>query len=138
MAAQTTGKVQEPRGDLVGAVGLPGDRLQVLDLLFRDGLAGDDTIFGGNLDDTLAGGGGDDAMFGGDGADRFVFAGDGGTDEVTDFEDGRDLVRIKCDVFADLTITQGVHGTFIDWSGGTILLRNVGADDIDENDFLFA
>ncbi|NEU84614.1 cadherin-like domain-containing protein, partial [Nostoc sp. UIC 10630] len=86
------------------------------DVLYGDGLmdggAGNDTLNGGNGDDTLYGGGGSDRLYGGNGSDllygglnsdiltgnngndTFAFAAGEGTDTITDFSDGQDLIGL--------------------------------------------
>ena len=86
------------------------------DVLYGDGLmdggAGNDTLNGGNGDDTLYGGGGTDYLTGGtgndllyggtgsdfltgnNGNDIFAFAAGEGTDTITDFSDGEDLIGL--------------------------------------------
>ncbi|MBD2519856.1 cadherin-like domain-containing protein [Nostoc sp. FACHB-973] len=86
------------------------------DVLYGDGLmdggAGNDTLNGGNGDDTLYGGGGSDRLSGGNGNDllyggigsdiltgnngndTFAFAAGEGTDTITDFSDGNDLIGL--------------------------------------------
>ncbi|MEH1966862.1 cadherin-like domain-containing protein [Nostoc sp.] len=86
------------------------------DVLYGDGLmdggAGNDTLNGGNGDDTLYGGGGSDRLYGGNGKDllygdlgsdtltgnngndTFAFAAGEGTDTITDFSDGNDLIGL--------------------------------------------
>ncbi|QSJ14991.1 FG-GAP repeat protein [Nostoc sp. UHCC 0702] len=86
------------------------------DVLYGDGLmdggAGNDTLNGGNGDDTLYGGGGTDYLTGGNGNDLlyggigsdiltgnngndiFAFAAGSGTDTITDFSKGNDLIGL--------------------------------------------
>ncbi|MCF2146426.1 FG-GAP-like repeat-containing protein [Desmonostoc muscorum LEGE 12446] len=86
------------------------------DILYGDGLmdggAGNDTLNGGNGNDTLYGGGGtdnltggngndllyggvaSDTLTGGNGTDTFAFAAGEGTDTITDFSDGNDLIGL--------------------------------------------
>ncbi|MEH2128217.1 Ig-like domain-containing protein [Nostoc sp.] len=86
------------------------------DILYGDGLmdggAGNDTLNGGNGDDTLYGGGGSDRLYGGNGNDiifgglgsdiltggsgndTFAFAALEGTDTITDFTKGNDLIGL--------------------------------------------
>ncbi|MEG4294886.1 Ig-like domain-containing protein, partial [Microcoleus sp. D2B6] len=87
------------------------------DILYGDGLmdggADNDTLTGGNGDDTLKGGGGNDYLSGGNGKDLlygglgsdfltggngndiFAFAAGEGTDTITDFSDGNDLIGLS-------------------------------------------
>ena len=87
------------------------------DILYGDGLmdggAGNDTLTGGNGNDTLYGGGGTDYLSGGNGNDLlygglgsdfltgnngndiFAFAAGEGTDTITDFSDGNDLIGLS-------------------------------------------
>jgi len=87
------------------------------DILYGDGLmdggAGNDTLTGGNGNDTLKGGGGTDYLSGGNGNDLlygglgsdfltgnngndiFAFAAGSGTDTITDFSDGNDLIGLS-------------------------------------------
>ncbi|MCB1432957.1 MAG: hypothetical protein KDK75_10935, partial [Alphaproteobacteria bacterium] len=69
---------------------------------------GADTMNGSFGDDLLNAGNGNDVMTGGLGNDVFVFNGrNAGQDTITDFEDGRDVIRFKTalvDSFDDLAI----------------------------------
>ncbi|MEO0400777.1 MAG: calcium-binding protein, partial [Pseudomonadota bacterium] len=57
---------------------------------------GDDDMFGNAGDDQMTGGAGDDTMTGGGGADTFVIArNDTGSDVITDFSDGTDVLDIS-------------------------------------------
>ncbi len=56
------------------------------------GGAGADTLFGGDGADTLAGGSGDDVMSGGSGDDVFALNALGGSDSISDFTMGEDLL----------------------------------------------
>src|SRR5689334_3907612 len=58
------------------------------------GTAGDDVLRGKNGDDTLTGGLGNDLLVGGNGADHFVFAKDGSTDTIKDFQSGIDKIDL--------------------------------------------
>lgn len=58
------------------------------------GLGGNDTLIGGNGDDLLNGGLGNDTLTGGNGADRFVLAANEGSDTITDFKKGTDLIAL--------------------------------------------
>ncbi|MCP5091742.1 MAG: calcium-binding protein [Gammaproteobacteria bacterium] len=111
-----------------------------------DGGAGDDLLYGGDDNDTvtggkgadtLTGGGGDDTLTGGDDIDRFVFlSGDQGTDVITDFDNGSELIEIHGFSFGDLVIAQIGSYTEITW--GTSLVTLEGETGvIDAADFLF-
>ncbi|WP_108814362.1 calcium-binding protein [Loktanella sp. Alg231-35] len=95
-----------------------------------DGQAGNDTLIGGSGDDTLTGG---------SGADTFVFNLGDGQDQITDFEDGTDMMDFSTSglSFADLTITTTGTSTFIDYDNGQQieLLNTSGL--IDQDDFVF-
>jgi Ca2+-binding RTX toxin-like protein len=110
------------------------------DVLLGDG--GDNTLQGGAGNDTLTGGGGMDRLSGGLGADHFAFDGtlNEGTDRITDFEDGTDIIDISGAVFADLTIAvaTNVANTRVSLANGTvIILEGVDSSLIDASDFLF-
>ncbi|MEG4959487.1 MULTISPECIES: Ig-like domain-containing protein [unclassified Microcoleus] len=106
------------------------------DILYGDGLmdggAGNDTLTGGNGDDTLKGGGGTDYLSGGNGKDLlygglgsdfltggngndiFAFAAGEGTDTITDFSDGNDLIGLS----GGLTFGQ------LSFSGSNIIITS--------------
>ena len=105
---------------------------------------GDDTIFGDEGNDWISGDEGDDTLYGGAGADTFDFGFDHGNDTIEDFTRGEDLIDLRSlpDVsrFSDLTITADGDHAVIDLSdagGGTIVLKNVSASDLDASDFVF-
>ena len=91
------------------------------DLVF--GGAAEDTIYGGDGNDSLIGGDGNDillgstgndSLIGGSGNDVFVLAGDSGSDVITDFQIGQDLIGLGGGLrFSQLTISQGDNGTLI-------------------------
>ena len=57
---------------------------------------GNDTLVGGAGNDILVGGGGDDILTGSQGRDRFnLYYSGGGTDIITDFVIGEDLISIS-------------------------------------------
>ncbi|MBG1241160.1 beta strand repeat-containing protein [Nostoc sp. NZL] len=106
------------------------------DVLYGDGLmdggAGNDTLNGGNGDDTLYGGDGSDRLYGGtgndllygglsndtltgnNGNDTFAFAAGEGTDTITDFSDGNDLIGL----YGGLSLGQ------LSFSGNNILVTS--------------
>lgn len=115
-----------------------------------NGGAGGDMLDGGAGDDVIDGGAGSDTLTGGSGRDMFVFADEGGTDRVTDFRRGQDLLD-----FSDLSegdfsflgsnafsatgaaeirtgMNAGVFSAFVDANGDgaadlIVALPNVGA-----------
>ncbi|AFZ22821.1 putative calcium-binding protein [Cylindrospermum stagnale PCC 7417] len=106
------------------------------DVLYGDGLmdggAGNDTLNGGNGNDTLYGGAGSDTLYGGAGSDllyggigsdtltggngndTFAFAAGEGTDTITDFSDGQDLIGL----YSGLSFGQ------LSFSGSNILVTS--------------
>ncbi len=98
-----------------GADDLDLSEVAVLDVSFTDteggrdrltGSAGDDDLRGGAGADTLDGGAGGDSLTGGTGADIFIVEDGTGTDEIVDFERGRDRLDLggvsHVTVFGDL------------------------------------
>ncbi len=79
------------------------------------GLAGDDTINGGAGNDTIDGGLGQDILTGGAGQDTFVFGRQSGTDVITDFGNGKDVIDISA------YLTAGVKPQLIDSTDGLII-----------------
>ena len=59
------------------------------------GLAGNDTLQGGDGNDQLVGGTGNDVLTGGGGADSFVFDQRDGDDRITDFTTGEDKIQLS-------------------------------------------
>lgn len=102
------------------------------------GSAQDDVLRGNEVANRLTGGGGDDTLTGAGGADVFVFADGWGSDVVTDFQRGADLLDFTATglVMGDLDITTQPDGLLI--SHGTDSLLLTGVDSVDASDFLFA
>ncbi|MEM7545226.1 MAG: G8 domain-containing protein [Pseudomonadota bacterium] len=98
---------------------------------------GDDVLKGGGGDDRLLGGAGDDVMTGGRGANTFVFDVNGGTDRISDFRDGLDLIRIKGTGFDDLDIAQDGTDALISVGDLSISLDNTESSAITGADFIF-
>jgi Lamin Tail Domain/RTX calcium-binding nonapeptide repeat (4 copies) len=122
------------------------------DLLY--GHTGGDTVTGGEWSDTLFGGQdgdillgevgtdvlsgdrGDDTLTGGIGGDRFDFRRDDGSDTITDFTDGVDIIGLKEGLtFAELSIVQVGNDTQISADGLTIRLVGIEIGAIDVADF---
>ncbi|OED47542.1 hypothetical protein AB838_12860 [Rhodobacteraceae bacterium (ex Bugula neritina AB1)] len=111
------------------------------------GLEGADTIDGGGDDDRIDGGSGDDVLTGGSGADTFVFSALSGTDTITDFETGADLIEISSaglqegTGFSDLMLTDlgtDLQISFADPTVDTaIILTGLSSSDFSEADVIF-
>lgn len=103
-----------------------------------DGGQGNDSLNGGKGNDVLRGGLGDDELTGDKGDDIFVFTAGEGTDTVTDFGVGEDLIAFEGLAFDDVTIGQlGADATIS--SDGEILAVLVGVESstLDGLDFVF-
>lgn len=74
--------------------GRGGDDWLVGDWIAEQTIPGNDTLIGGDGGDWLQGGVGNDLLTGGAGADRFLFGAAGGTDTITDFENGTDQIAL--------------------------------------------
>ncbi len=105
---------------------------------------GDDFLHGGRGNDLISGGAGRDILAGNSGRDTFVFAKGGQTDQIMDFENGRDKVDLKDFGFASFAaLTSALHGangfTFIDLGNGDrIEVIGVMSTALDATDFIFA
>lgn len=102
---------------------------------------GDDTLFGGKGDDSLVGGDGDnvlsgdlgnDTLTGGGGNNIFVLREDGGTDLITDFTLGRDVIGLLDDLsFESLEFSQVDEDVMIHFGEETLaILREVDATEL--------
>ena len=102
------------------------------------GAGGRDTLSGGDGIDRLFGRRGSDELTGGEGSDRFIFNLGDGSDTITDFEQGVDLIRIGtgAETFDDLSITQVGDDALITFGNVRILALDEDADDFTNNDFL--
>jgi Ca2+-binding RTX toxin-like protein len=106
------------------------------------GDAGNDTLFGGRGNDRLYGGAGDDTLTGGKDRDTFIFAGDGGSDTITDFRNGEDRIQIVTEtpaVIADLIAgaEQDGENVIIHISDTeTVTLQHFSLSNLDAKDFL--
>ncbi len=121
------------------------------DIIFGDdaqnrliGFEGNDEIHGGGGNDYIIGMLGDDTLTGDAGDDVFLYKTNFGDDVITDFEAGAGRTdRLWLDLsgieeVSDLTITDTAEGALIDTNGfGTILLENVAAVDLNNDDFIF-
>jgi Ca2+-binding RTX toxin-like protein len=109
-----------------------------LDWLF--GGSGNDRLLGEGGDDFIFGGCGDDVMTGGDGSDTFEFGVRAGTDKITDFFSGTDVIEFVAEGAAGLAAavidkirysTNMLHAV-IEWSwqdqSNKLVLTNVTLD----------
>ncbi|MEG4280503.1 SBBP repeat-containing protein [Microcoleus sp. MON1_C1] len=100
---------------------------------------GNDTLLGGNGDDLLDGGLGNNSLTGGKGVDRFLLAANSGIDTITDFEDGKDLLRLDSGLtFSQLSLVTSSSAILIRLTAtGEILatLNGVSANQISIADF---
>ncbi|AFZ07458.1 Subtilisin [Oscillatoria nigro-viridis PCC 7112] len=75
---------------------------------------GNDILYGGKGDDLLNGGLGIDTLVGGMGVDKFLLSTNSGTDTITDFEVGKDLLVLGNGLsFSQLAIAQDSGATLI-------------------------
>ena len=112
---------------------------------FLRGGRGNDILNGERGNDILVGGFGDDTLTGGKGKDRFRFAPGTGTDTITDFTVGEDLIElVKGLKLTDLQIIQGVGVTVIGFQPTSLfasdkplaILAGVNATSLTPNSFL--
>ena len=101
-----------------------------------NGDTGADNLFGGTGDDILSGGGVDLDR------DLFVFQTGGGTDTITDYEDGVDQIQFRAIAgttqFSDLAIANNGSGdAVITYSEGTVTLNGIDQSQLDVSDFVF-
>jgi Ca2+-binding RTX toxin-like protein len=101
---------------------------------------GNDIISGGAGDDFLSGDVGDDTLSGGEGSDVFSLNQSLGSDIITDFRKGEDLIGLNSDLsFAQLSISSSNNETLISVTDTNQLLatlNGVGAGTLDANDFM--
>lgn len=110
--------------------GVDSDRLS--------GDAGQDTLLGGSGADRLSGGKGNDRLTGGADKDVFLFFKGGGTDRITDFEDGIDRITFGGSItFSDLVIRQRGANVSISADKVEVLVENMLASDLTRADFAF-
>ena len=112
---------------------------------FLRGGRGNDVLNGEKGNDILVGGFGDDSLTGGLGSDRFRFAPSTGTDTITDFTVGEDLIELVRGLkFSDLQITQGVGTAILSFQPSSLfasdkplaILTGVNAASLTPNSFL--
>lgn len=111
------------------------------------GSSGAQTLKGGAGDDWIYDGTGADTLTGGAGADVFLFAADGTTDTVSDYELHKDRIDVsdwgRIYSVSSLVITQTATGATISWDKQTITLTSadgtgIAASSFTEADFIFS
>lgn len=102
------------------------------------GEGGTDTLEGNKGADTLSGGTGKDTLTGGKGNDQFVLALNQGADTITDFQNGKDLIKLDGGLsLGQLTIKQQGEDTRILANGSLLaILQDVQRTAIDNSDFI--
>ncbi|MEP6580423.1 FG-GAP-like repeat-containing protein [Microcoleus vaginatus GB2-A3] len=88
---------------------------------------GNDILYGGKGDDLLNGGLGIDTLIGGMGVDKFLLSTNSGTDTITDFEVGKDLLVLGNGLsFSQLAIAQDSGATLIRFAQTGEILASLG------------
>jgi len=100
---------------------------------------GNEVLLGYEGNDTLNGNGGNDTLTGVNGSDVFVLASGSGSDVITDFVDGTDMLQLAGDLtFEQLTILPGTDGTLINLGANLLAtLTGIDASLITQEDFIF-
>jgi len=110
------------------------------------GRAGDDILRGGSGSDRISGDIGSDRIYGdagndyldgGQGFDVFVFTSGDGSDRISGFTIGEDLINVHATGlhFSDLTISALAGGTLVQYGGDELFL--VGVSTVSSSDFVF-
>ncbi|TMV02604.1 hypothetical protein FGK63_20465 [Ruegeria sediminis] len=114
---------------------------QVLNFENIVGGSGNNTLTGSADDNVIDGGAGNDTLTGAGGADEFLFKDNFGTDTITDFTDGTDLIRVDIAGlgFEDLVLSDNGGDAEVDiGTHGKIILSGVAASVLTQEDFTFA
>ncbi|MEI6162227.1 MAG: hypothetical protein WCP77_20530, partial [Roseococcus sp.] len=119
-------------------------------VLTVDGRGGDDTIIGnaqanllrgGDGHDVIEGRAGNDTLTGGSGDDHFILTPGWGSDTITDFTIGDDVLDFSATDahgFGALTVTQSGLNTILTFGTDSIVLQNIRALDLTFDDLDFA
>lgn len=99
-----------------------------------------EAAIGGQGDDVLIANDLDNHLTGGEGSDTFVFGSNSGSDQITDFQNGADLIDLTSTglAFEDLVITDADGGAMVLFEDNALYLEGISSDEIDELVFLFA
>lgn len=93
-----------------------------------EGNAGDDTLSGRGGDDILFGDRGSDTLTGGEGRDQFLFTAGDGTDVITDFKVGTDILAIFGFAGVQQIRQIGADTLIVLSATDSVLLKNVQAE----------
>jgi serralysin len=108
------------------------------DRIFFSNGRSNDLLSGGDGDDWLDGGAGNDRLTGGAGADRFIGNWGGGSDTVTDFTDGADLIWIRTGGFESVAMVAVSGGVKVSWgSTDSMSLAGISLAALSAADFMF-
>ena len=102
------------------------------------GGSSDDLLLGGSGADTLFGGSGNDTLTGGNGADTFVIT-DGGTERITDFQNGTDQLGLDGIGFGAIAVISVGNNTLLEVEAtgqNLAVLENIAAQTITAADFV--
>jgi Ca2+-binding RTX toxin-like protein len=101
------------------------------------GTAGNDVLNAGIGDDVLTDGAGRDTLTGGAGADVFIFAADGATDTITDFQVGTDRIDLagwnNLRSINQLEMTATATGITITYGDETLIIQSADGQSINPN-----
>jgi Ca2+-binding RTX toxin-like protein len=106
---------------------------------------GKDKLFGGKGDDELYGGKGNDTLAGNAGKDVFVFKKKGGSDTITDFQNGKDKIDLSAFNFASKSAalakfyeigSAGDNKLGFDFKGTDIVIKGIDMGDLNGADIL--
>ncbi len=102
------------------------------------GMQGFDTLVGGDGNDTLIGGPADDLLTGGAGVDIFTFGSGQGSNTITDFADGTDMILMQGIAFADLNFANSGDDTVITVDGDdlSVTVNGISANQLTAADFV--
>ena len=108
------------------------------DQLFGDD--DDDTLYGDAGDDWLTGGDGNDVLTGGAGYDTFALGANQGSDIITDFKIGEDVIELLGGIrFGQISRTQQQKDTLLTFGNQTLaLLKDTTVDHLKADSFLSA
>ncbi len=106
---------------------------------FLNGAWGNDALDGGAGDDIFKDWNGNDVLTGGSGSDSFFFLAGWGTDTITDFEIGTDVVTIGqgYSTFDQLSVTDSGNNAEVSFASATIVFLDTDHTALSAGDFAF-